>query len=269
MTATETSLAVALVSSQQGWAQGLVASLPRSLRCTEHAAAAQLAMVDGRDDWPQTVASLLAADAQSIALVEPCLTHLGATTALVAAIDAAGADCAVLEALASNPALVGLRDVLTRGFGELVLDGRDPQGAPPVLLRHIRLLRACGATNLHLKALAVTDSAFLIDGQAQMAGAEVRLRLTGVQGHDVPCASLTAHAADATARLVWHGGAEARPAQVSLADASGLRCLPAMHEGGHRHGLRALLADQEPTGSAVMRALIEDMATVHNLLGAP
>lgn len=269
MTAIETSRAVALVSSQQGWAQGLVASLPRSLRRTERLAAAQLVMVDGRDDWPQTVASLLATGVQSIALVEPCLADLGATTALADAIDAAGADCAVLEALAGNPALDGLRDVLTRGFGELVLDGCDPQGAVPALLRHIRLLRACGATHLHLEALAITDSAFLIDGKAQMAGAEVRLRLSGAKGHDAPCASLTAHAGDATARLVWHGGAEARPAQVSLADASGLRCLPALHEGGHRHGLRAFLTGRKNTGSAQMRALIDDLATVQKLLGAP
>lgn len=269
MTATETSQPVALISSQEGWAQGLVASLPRSLRRTEHAAAAQLAMVDGRDDWPQNTSALLAGGAKRIAFVEPGIANLDALAALPDAIDAADADCAVLEALAGNPAVAGLRDILTRGFGELVLDGRDPQGLAALLLRHIRLLRACGTTQLHLKTLAATEGAFLIDGSAHLAGTEIRLRLTGAKGHDAPYASLTAHAADATARLVWHGGAEARPAQVSLADEAGLRCLPALHEGGHRHGLRAFLAAQKNTGSAQMRALIEDMATVQKLLGAP
>ncbi|MFM2370809.1 MAG: hypothetical protein RIS85_531 [Pseudomonadota bacterium] len=269
MTANQTSLAVALFSSQEGWAQGLVASLPRSLRRVERAAAAQLVLVDGRDDWLQSMSALLAGGAKQIALVEPVMTDLDALAALPDAIEAAGADCTVLEALAGNPAIAGLRDILTHGFGELVLDGCDPQRLDAVLLRHIRLLRASGITQLHLETLAVSDGAFLIDGSAQMAGAEVRLRLTGAKGHDAPYTRLTAHAADATARLVWRGGAEARPAEVSLADASGLRQLPMLHEGGHRHGLRALLAAQPTTGSAQMRALIEDMAMVQKLLGAP
>ncbi|MFY7835694.1 MAG: hypothetical protein ACOVQ0_05375 [Novosphingobium sp.] len=269
MTANQTSQAVALVSSEEGWAQGLVASLPRSLRRVEQPAAARLVLVDGRDDWQQSVSALLADGAKQIALVEPGMADLDAVAALPDAIEAAGADCTVLEALAGNPAIAGLRNILTHGFGELVLDGCNPQRLDAVLQRHIRLLRASGVTQLNLKAFAVTSSAFLIDGSAQMAGAQVRLRLTGAKGHDAPYTSLIAHAADATARLVWCGGAEARPVEVSLADASGLRQLPALHEGGHRHGLRALLAGQETTGSAQMRALIDDMVTVQRLLGAP
>lgn len=259
---------VALASERAGWGRGLVASLPRALRLVRgDGEAADILLIDGAGEWVVRAARVLAQGGRQLVVVEPGPVDPAALAGLADAVDRAGADVALIEALPDNPALAAFRDRLDPGFGELVLDGADDEGIQGLLLTQLRLLRALGFRDLRLTAAAATSTAYLIDGEGRLNEAVRRLRLTGAAGARPARIEITAYADTAMARLWWSGGTEARPVEVMLADAAGLLQLPAIHEGGHRHGLRAMLALPETSrGSAPLRALADDAALLRSLL---
>lgn len=254
---------VALLSERPGWGRGLVASLPRSLCLARGDNAADVALVDGAPGWMARAMTAMAQGTRDLLVLDPTPAD---PTALADAADKAGARVAFASALADHPAVAGLRDRLDESFAELVLDGTGDEGLDSLLFGHLQLLHALGVGDLRLEAIAQTPAAYLVEGEGMLAGTWRRLRLTGASGPAAARTTLSAHAPAATARLLWQAGADARPAQVSLADAGGLMVLPAIHEGGHRHALRNILA-QGPNAS--VRDLGDLRTLLDQLIGTP
>lgn len=268
MSGNDTTRTVALASMRAGWGRELVASLPRSLRRVDDSVA-DLVLVDGAPGWTALAKQALAQGARTLVVIEPTIVDLASLTKLADAIDLAGADIALVSALADSAAPASLCDLLDATFGELVLDGTQSGSLAGLLLTQLRLLRAVGLDDLRLTTAAVTPAAFIIEGEGQIEGIERRIRLTGSVGAGPARIALNAHAGAATARLSWRGDAAARPVDVSLADATGLRTLPAIHEGGHRHALRSLRpAPDAPRGSLALHCFSRDLHLLQELLGA-
>lgn len=260
---------IALNSARTEWGRELVASLPRSVGLVE-GPVADIALIDGTDDWTATAMRALDRGARTLMVVEPGPVDPAALSTLADAVDAAGADVRIGSALAEHAAMAGFRDLIDDSFGELVVDGQGGDGLTATCLLQLRLLRAAGIDNLRLTAIAATQAAFLIEGEGRSGGVTRRLRMTGAMGIGPVRVRIVAHGDGATARLSWRGDAAARPVEVSLADASGLRTLPTIYESGQRTALRALLASTGAGGgSAALRGFHLDLVQLHELLGAP
>jgi hypothetical protein len=260
---------VKLASTRDGWGRELVASLPRSLRRVDDPMA-DIVLIDGAGDWTATATQALAQDARTMVVVEPGPVDQAALAMLAYAVATAGANVAMVAALADNPALDGFRSLIDDAFGELVLDGGQGNNLAGVLLLQLHLLRAAGTEDLRLTTLAVSSVAFIIEGEGRIGAVVRRVRLTGAVGMGPARINVAAYAAAATARLSWRGDAVARPVEVTLADAAGLRTLPPIHESGQRNALRTLLASPGAgRGSAVLRTFGLDLVQLQELLGAP
>lgn len=233
---------IALASTRPGWMQGLVASLPRSLSRCDDPAGADLVLVDGQGVWPERICATIAAGARRIALIEPGPVDATTLDRAMTAIDGAYAECFVFEDIPDSPALEGFRAMLEQGFAEFVVTGSHPESIEQLVLAQIRLLRALQVGEVTFPAPALSSRAILADGRAKVAGAEVRLRLSGALAPGDARMEIVAHSGEATARLAWEGGTEARPITVGIANVAGLTILPALHEGGIRTALRALLS---------------------------
>lgn len=261
---------IALVSTQPSWMQGLVASLPRSLTRCEDPARADLTLVDGKCDWPERICATIAAGARRIALVEPGPVDATALERALTAIDGANAECFVFEDIPDSPALAGFRAMLENEFAEFVVTGSHPGSIGQLVLAQIRLLRALHVGDVAFSAPAVSSRAILADGRAKMAGSEVRLRLSGASAPGAARIEIVAHSGEATARLAWEGGTEARPITLELANATGLTTLPALHEGGIRAALRALLSGSSSLKpESALRHLADDLALVGTITRTP
>lgn len=266
MSGNDAARTVALASTRAEWGRELVASFPRSLRRID-GPAADLVLIDGVGDWIATANQMLVQGARTLIVVEPSRADRAALETLADAIDTVGADIVLVAALADSAALGDLHSLLDERFGEVVIDGAQDDPAQ-LLLSQLRLLRALGADDLQLATIGMTPAAFVVEGAAAIGGVVRRIRMTGALGAGQARIAVIAHGVDATARLVWHGDAPARPVTVSLADATGLRALPAIHEGGPRHALRAMLASPgAPRGSAALRSFGRDIDLMHQLLG--
>lgn len=261
---------VALVSDTPGWLQALVASLPRSLRKTDTVSTADLVLVDGEGQWPQRLSASLAQGARKLVLVEPGYADPAAVRSVIDAANAVAADCTIVEALPDSPALEGFRNLLATGFDEMVIFASGPISLDGMALMHLRLLRALNCKTLQFNRPASVTQAFVVDGSAKLGTADMRLRLSGSLAPDPARLSVAAYSGGSTAHLEWSGGAEADPIKVGLADSSGLRLLPAMHEGGHRQGLRTILRRLcHGIGTGTLRDLADDIAMARTIIDAP
>jgi len=271
MNSDDTTRTVGLASRRAGWGRELVASLPRSLRRTNDGMLpADIMLVDGVPGWTIAAMQTLAQGVRALVVVEPGFVDPDELAALADAVDEAGADLTLVDALADSAALAGFRNLLDDSFGELVVDGARADCRSGLLLAQLRVLRALGLEGLQLTMIDATCAAIIIEGEGRLGPATLRLRLSGAVGAGPKRLAVTAHAAAATARLSWRGGTAARPVEVTLANVAGIRTLPAIHEGGHRRGLRALLAStRAPSGSAALRAFGRDLDLLRVLLDAP
>lgn len=261
---------IAMVSDTPGWMQGLVATLPRSLRGSGNLSTADLVLIDGQGDWPARISRALAQGARNLVLAEPCYTEVVAVSSVIDAINDAGANCTIIEALPDNPAIEGFRDFLSAGFGELVVTASGPVSLAGMALAQIRLLRALKCHELTCENSAVLAQAFVTDGTAKIGDTFIRLRLSGTAAPSPARLDASAFSGSATARLAWTGGTEASPVDASLADAAGLRVMPALHEGGLRLGLRTILRNTGSSpGSGALRDFANDLKVANTILTAP
>jgi len=223
---------------------GLVASLPRTLRLSQDPfkAPADLMLVDGGAEWTDRAAVAIEAGIRTVVVLDPTPAD---PTSLADAADALGARVATVCSLTDLASLGPLRARLDDGFSEFVLDGSTDGRLDDLLFSHLRLLQSLGIEDLQMHAVARSGDAYIIEGTGRLGSTSRRLRLTGARGPGSARTCLIGHAGGATARLVWQAGTEARPAKVSFADADGLLVLPAIHEGGRRHGLRTILAGSD------------------------
>lgn len=160
--------------------------------------------------------------------------------------------------------------MLKQGFAEFVVSGSHPESIGQLVLAQIRLLRALQVSEASFSDAAMSSFAILADGCAKVAGCEVRLRISGALAPGAARIEMVAYSGEATARLTWEGGTEARPINVGLANAAELTTLPVLHEGGIRSALRKVLAGSiSDKFEDRLRHLAEDLALVGTITRTP
>lgn len=261
--------AVALTSKRAGWGRGLIASFPRSVCIATDGGPPDLAVIDGTGDWLASARERLDRGVTRILVIEPRREDPAAVIALADALDGCGAELRLGETFAGNPAIAGFRDVLGMDPTEIVLDGCDDDPPRAILFTHVRLMRAIGLTKVSLSGLQLSGAACIADGRGLLSGAEVCLRLTGATCGVVSARHVvTAFGQSTMARLMLHGGGEARPAEVSVTTPAGRTVLPAIHHGAHRHALQRMLQGNAGEGSTALRDFSDDLLlaeTIPNL----
>ncbi|NBC35448.1 hypothetical protein GTZ99_02625 [Novosphingobium sp. FSY-8] len=272
MTSDATPKHIAILSADGVWGRACVASFPRSLRLAEQVTPGlDLVIVEGGQDWTAPTAHAIQSGTGHILVVDPGLVPMAAIETLIALADAQGAHVQLVSALADTAAVAQLRGLLTQDHGEIVIHAtpdRNDSALVAVLLRQLWLARALGLDVSGMATIGRTAASFIIEGKAARGGAEHVLRLTGAASSRHCAMHLTAFAPEATLRLAWQGGADARPVDLSVADSQGLRQLPAIHHGGFRQALLAALDGAEaPSASLDLATLAQDLACAHTLLG--
>ena len=252
---------LALESMQSGWAGGLVASLPRSVRMVPNGGTPDLVLIDGCGSWVTLAHKWLALGARKILVIEPRRENSVDVAALAHAVDAVGADLRLSETFPGNAAVASMREWMDPNYTEIVVNGFDSARPTEVLMKQLRVLRSIGLSHVALLQIRIVAAAYAAEGCAMLEGRNVQVRLTGAKcGAIPPQHEVIALSELQTARLVVYGGAEARPAEASLTTPSGKHQSPAIFQGAHRHALRAILQGAVLEGGSALRDYAEDAA---------
>jgi hypothetical protein len=256
---------VALLSEEPGWGQALVSSLPRSLRRGD-SADADIALIDGRDDWTARAFASLKQGSRHLFVIAPGSADIRAVKQLADDVEARGAACVLSESFASNPALADYRDWLGPEFGTITLESVGADAPETMAFTQLRLLRALGAGVAAFGNVTQSQSACLIEADVSLGERRIHVRMSAAQSSAGPTRHLvSAYASAASAQLELTQGGDARPATASLSTVAGIQTLPSIHESAHRHQLRMLLEEGFTDSAGALRAFADDAALALSL----
>jgi hypothetical protein len=257
--------AVSLLSEEPGWGRALVSSLPRSLRRGD-GADADIALIDGRDDWPTLAFSSLKQGCRHLLVIAPAPAEISAMKRLADDVEARGAACVLSESFASSPALADYRDWLGPEFGTITLESVGADAPETMALAQLRLLRALGAGVAAFGSVTQSQFACLIEADVSLGERRIHVRMSAAQSNAGPTRHLvSAYSSAASAQLEFTHGGDARPATASLSTVAGIQTLPSIHESAHRHQLRMLLEREFTDSAGALRAFADDAALALSL----
>lgn len=243
-----------------------LASLPLSYRPADPGSVPQVMLVAGSSGWAQRAADAIASGCSGVIIADPEATAADSVVALADLADGRGAVLEFSERYAGNATLRQHRHMLTQhmsAISTVIVGQTGPFSSPATAaLDMVRTLRALGLVP-HVTDLWTVGQTMMLRGAAGQVLIEgMATRACAGIGQRIDALGFSR-----TLRLDLPGNANARPADIHVANGRGERKLPGVYESADRTAwIRMAAALRAGSASSNdLRCFADDVAMIGGL----